>query len=1035
MQRQFLAPSSFFLCWEKVVVLTSRPSHRCLTCRKRKTRCDGERPTCATCEKNGHNCLGYNDLVEKPKQEPAVKVERRGTMDPSNEAEEGYLDDGEDEEGENRHWKAQSAGGGKQSHAATGSSTKPSSESLSSTSATRPLGIQSHDWEQDSPHTQQQRPGNLIKRPSYQRNVSFSEDSRSPHNRSPVQHHHERHRVPYFRYFGPTAIVPGYKQMVVNVAVRDRRRSMAGSISTTSPGSNVSHVTPSHASLNEAVHEAIEDMPVYDPNDQAPVHHVIISLIKTFFLHLGCNYPFLRKDKILRQVREKRLESILVDAMCGLAARFSELPIFTASADVSRSEYGNAFAQRAKAAIVDTFPCPTVGAVQAYILMAYESFGANQDSALWMYLGLAIRMAIDLGLQKNEGVQYQGDKDPWYTRTWNRKDGYGNDEDNTQDADGDQLSQEEQRDIVQERIDTIWAVFILDRVISTGTGRPVTIRDDEFELSLPELTVDPVSGWPAPMPALIKIIQLYGRASDVLNKISKPEDLTQEKMAKLAKVENDLTRLYQKQDPRLHFNAHNFQEYVKTGQGTTFILLHFWFHALIIILHQPLLIPGSISQTHQLLPHSRELSMSSAKTITDILAFAELIDPKSFIGNPFTSQPMYIAACAFLMESVANTSQPTSRDGTPPVGNSGTNPSRSQHGKSGPDGEVKTSKHSLLASAANQNYQRCYKSLQQLQTYWGGVNYIRVALEHRSKGIWDCETYTAEEYESTKLSRRAASLSRIPRLDIPASPNMPPIAWSLTGTTNSPNSSLTLLYQNMNASTPQPTHNIPPPAPPTPPGNMIYDPIRQSLPESTAMYPPAFPQANISAVRYSAHHAKTNRGGSSSSMNSHIQGKSMLKYETLHSDDSDPNTSGLSSMAGGHSILPPLQTHAYTSSPHTSNYEPSIIQGASPSSTLGDQTSSQQQQHLNNNNNNNSDNTNLTGGYLNDFPQSGLASGSYGYFGHNGPITDITFDSQDIDIGALGLPNDMIPPWLEYLPGDVLGLFDLNMGTGQGNMG
>ena len=91
--------------------------------------------------------------------------------------------------------------------------------------------------------------------------------------------------------------------------------------------------------------------------------------------------------------------------MCALAARFSDLPFIGGSGDspLPRSEYGNVFAQRAKAATVDTFPCPSVGAVQAFLLMAYEAFGANQDSALWMYLGLAIRMAVDLGLQKMVG--------------------------------------------------------------------------------------------------------------------------------------------------------------------------------------------------------------------------------------------------------------------------------------------------------------------------------------------------------------------------------------------------------------------------------------------------------------------------------------------------------------------------------------------------------------------------------------------------------------------------------------------------------
>src|SRR5271169_442312 len=86
-----------------------------------------------------------------------------------------------------------------------------------------------------------------------------------------------------------------------------------------------------------------------------------------------------------------------------------------------------------------------------------------------------------------------------------------------------------------------------------------------------------------------------------------------------------------------------------------------------MLLHQPTLMHSFEGPIQQLLPNSRELSMSSAKTVADILAFAELIDPKSFIGNPFTSQPMYIAACAFLMESAAHTSsQPGSRNATPP---------------------------------------------------------------------------------------------------------------------------------------------------------------------------------------------------------------------------------------------------------------------------------------------------------------------------------------------------------------------------------
>lgn len=62
-----------------------------------------------------------------------------------------------------------------------------------------------------------------------------SERIAQPPDRSmhlPVQ----SHRVPYFRYFGPTAIVPGFKQMVVSV--REHRRSMGTGSSATSRFSN-----------------------------------------------------------------------------------------------------------------------------------------------------------------------------------------------------------------------------------------------------------------------------------------------------------------------------------------------------------------------------------------------------------------------------------------------------------------------------------------------------------------------------------------------------------------------------------------------------------------------------------------------------------------------------------------------------------------------------------------------------------------------------------------------------------------------------
>lgn len=980
--------------------------------------------------------------------------EHDDVIDLGHEPDGDYVE--EDDDDGRRHWKSRPAlrtagfvGKPKpvrrepvQHEQSTSVSPPSGSRSGSRSGSGHPQG-RNDDWDRGDDPQNSGKPnratGNYVRKPSY------SEDGRSSNNRSPIQRHTESHRMPYFRYFGPTAIVPGFKQMVVNVSVhRDRRRSRGSSFSATSPGSlfGLAHSRLSHP---ETILETLEDLPVYDTNDSGPVHPLITTLVKTFFLHLGCNYPFLKEERFLRMVKEKRVEPILVDSMCALAARFSDLPIFTNDHDgrVARSEYGHIFAQRAKAATVDTFPCPSVAAVQACLLMAYEGFGENQDSALWMYLGLAIRMAVDLGLQKRVGIKYQGERDPWYTRTWNRK---SSDEESNHDGE-ETLSHEEQMEVEQERINTFWAVFVLDRVISSGTGRPVTFRDDDYELSLPPPTKNAVTGRADPLPAFIEIIHLYGRVSDVLNNIRDADDLTEEKMAKLAQMENDLTQIYQKQDESLHFNAVNFRGYVQAGQGTTFILLHFWFHALIIVLHQPTLLTpfGSLGGRTKLLPNSRELSMSSAKTIADILAFAELIDPKSFIGNPFTSQPMYIAACAFLVESVTNASEPPSREGTPEI--KGEYP-KAPASKLTSSAERST-RHSLLASAANQCYQRCYKSLQQLQQYWGGVGYILTALDQKSKGIWDCETFTNEEYESAMVARRG-SLNRLARLENPASPNVPPIAFSLTGTTNSPNSNLTLLYQNSHTASsgnlapppppPQPStshsHAVPVSAP-TPPGNMIYDPIRQS--EAAAMFPPPYPQPNVSAVRYQPAPSKTGRLSTSSTA-----GKSQSRYETSSPDEMEANSPGSGAGGRGYFFGGPSQS-TNSSAPHTSAFTPnsqhhsegSVVQSGSPASTFTDsgmaQHNSSHYHHGHNHTNgaNHGNSNSAHNGFDGDFSQN-IGSGSLSFVG-NPPINEIiTFDSQEINIDALGLTNELMPPWLEFLPGDVLGLFENNIsGTGH----
>jgi hypothetical protein len=231
---------------------------------------------------------------------------------------------------------------------------------------------------------------------------------------------------------------------------------------------------------------------------------------------------------------------------------------------------------------------------------------------------------------------------------------------------------------------------------------------------------------------------------------------------------------------------------------------------------------------------------------------------------------------------------------------------------------------------------------------------------------------------------RLGDLVRSPRLDnLPGSPIINPsqaIGWSLTGTTNSPSSNLTFLYQNMNGDQSQP--QPPPPHPPAP-GNMIYDPIRQSLPEVTAASTSTSYDARFQPYPAQRHNPQ------------HMPPPAP-KYTPI---SSDPATTSDAEMLLG------LQNSPYAQTPGSHHSYDQSQNITSPSNSRQDPTSTF------------------------DFTQNGthLFSGGLNGYMVMGGVGDMMMESQEIDMSALD--GDMMP-WLEYLPQDVLNFFDNGNGTG-----
>ncbi|KAJ6160450.1 hypothetical protein N7470_003846 [Penicillium chermesinum] len=817
-----------------------RVNAACLTCRRRKIRCSGEQPVCRTCSDYKHVCLGYADST----------AHMRSQSDSSSRRPPLPQLEGPHDSSHPRYSRAVESCSPEPSHAPTPNVPAANATAKSPTERTSDAkDISSRDTSARTKESDSVGAGDT---------PESSRTSVSSVNRT---------HVPYFRYFGPTAIVPGFKQMVVQIRGSRKSNTSLSSGSSTATRDphdlfnrlmltsnfNLESQSPSRSpKIAEGVDSSLptilnhrddryNNIPFYDRDDSLPVPELVSHLVDLFFTHLGCNFPFLQRERFLQDLKDKKADTMLVDAVCSLAARFSPHPLLAspqappidssqAPAETKMSDRSLPFTHRAMSALIDSLSCPTLTAVQACLLLAYDQFGSNHDSGLWMYLGISIRMAQDLGLQKHQGLKYNyGSKGVTPNEVMSGQAGKLR-EDQYDDFDTYHTQQPQQpnsptldteRARERERVDTFWSIFFLDRVISSGTGRPVTLRDEDIELCFPLQSESQLAnGWPAPFPPLIRVIHLYGRVTDLINSIQAVKHVTSDTLKRLAGMESDLTGIYQRLSPRLHFNAANFQAYVKAKEGTNFILLHFWFHTLIVLLHQPTLLNSFGGTIQHLYPNSRELSMSSAKTIADILSFSELVDGKSFIGNPFTSQPMYIAACAFLMES-AYYSLPSSQSTTPPAPQA-----LLAHQSSGfvlptiepTNGTERkaTAKHILLASAARENYQRCYKALKALDAYWEGTGYILTVLDQKAKGIVDPLLYAAEDYgqsaESTPFGpsawpSKAAEVSSTGRASGLTDPS-DAIGWALTGATDSSQPNLSLLYQ-MPTTEPEPETSKP----------------------------------------------------------------------------------------------------------------------------------------------------------------------------------------------------------------------------------
>ncbi|KAF9155492.1 hypothetical protein BG015_009684 [Linnemannia schmuckeri] len=141
----------------------------------------------------------------------------------------------------------------------------------------------------------------------------------------------------------------------------------------------------------------------------------------------------------------------LLFAVLGLASRFSDNPVFRTPQPGADRPPCTIFYERAKELIKEEYDNSQVGTVQALLLMAIQQMGFCESQRAWLYVGMAIRMAQDLGLNC-------------------------------------ELSEQEQiRNpvVAEQRRRTWWSCYVVERLVCAGLGRPLSITQQHCETGFP----------------------------------------------------------------------------------------------------------------------------------------------------------------------------------------------------------------------------------------------------------------------------------------------------------------------------------------------------------------------------------------------------------------------------------------------------------------------------------------------------------------------------------------------------------------------
>ena len=621
----------------------------------------------------------------------------------------------------------------------------------------------------------------------------------------------------YFRELGPTAIAPGHKKLKVKA-----RTDLGGVFEDFC--SKCGH-TEGQSVQTSALHPHPNQLTsLFDKTTGLPVAPLLPHLLDAFFEYYADNFCFLNRSYLERLIHTGKVSSFLICGLSALSSRFCDPKVFDgyfrSKVDGSQREaweYSVPFLERAKSLLLPLLNVPSPDVVAGLLFLAWADFGDNNEagefgttipccchdysalivlrglmcpwdfrtnaySGLWMFTGMALRMAQEIGLHREPT-----EADMSIGETPMKPEPVGERRRSSQaQPSTSAVSVETYEDSTQ--IILFWCVYVADTCLCNGTGRVPSIKHHEISIRLPDkrdfaiIRAGPGAVASTPkhevFPHLVRMVKAYSKSIDFINTGSSQikSDSNPDRARRIEKLEelkDELMEAYRQIPQSMTLSAISYQSAVAHGQGSPYLLLHCQYHLQIAFLTVESLV-GEEDQSSDTVPTQRpsiysrqrneELYRTSIKAITDMLTIAKIVDQRAVLTNVWTNQAFFHAGCAYLRDMLQHQQDvneepaddlpkafPIPSLSSPSVVYNFDDFSQYPRNLVRPQGKhsAASKAYPYLTLIAKANYQFLRQSIRDMAKVYAGAGWLDAVMDQRETGLRDVDLSIVSDKIST----------------------------------------------------------------------------------------------------------------------------------------------------------------------------------------------------------------------------------------------------------------------------------------------